>query len=164
MKFSGFVLISVLIILSIEAMSVIIALESTARYLNLTSQNVRMDTETYLLEAVGHAIIANQLHECITDEKDPNRVLNLTQNQGCEYVISEHHFRFLISDLGQYLCLRINQHSSHHWLITVSTISMPRQILQIRYAMPESEDICKDEAHVIPGGIISWRVFEYVEH
>lgn len=155
----GFVLLTTFLMLSLLALLVVANMKSVSLYFKMSNHLISSHQDFYRLEAVVNEIGISHLHDCVSSEQDPNRLLEqLRQVQGCDLALFHHTYHYIVSDLGISPCLQINLNSSHHWLISVIDVVLQSHSLQVRVALPEKQGICLEEkSRLITGGIVSWR-------
>ena len=151
----------------ILAMLVLSLMQAVFLYLKLGNQLAAKHRALYQLEAVANKFVLMKhgrlSSDCIMTETDPNQMVDLLlHNQGCSLINNNRQYYYLIDNLGPYPCLQMKVgeriYSSHHWLISVATAAPNQVILQIRVAKPIRAIDCEHkDAHLINGGVISWR-------
>ena len=156
---AGFILLTTLFIVSLIALLVIANMKSVSLYFKTNNQVVISHEAFYQLEVVANKIGLSNKDKCLSSVQNPNQLVQaLGLSQGCDWVMFNQSYHYLVSDLGLYPCLQIGISSSHHWLVSVMNTASPSHVLQLRWAVPGEKANClEDKSHQIASGVISWR-------
>lgn len=168
LKQSGFLLPMTMLMLATMTLLTLSSMQSIFNDLKLI-QHMKMKHENFHeLEmtslVLAQSAIYSQKDECKMNFMDPNEIIHRLQiHQGCSYVNQHRKYEYLINDLGIYPCLKIQlnqaQYSSHHWLITVISLS-DSTLLQLRVAQAGNILNCHGKVEqTIHPGVMSWRLY-----
>lgn len=160
----GIAFITTITLIAAISILVISLMKDVFLYSKSSKQLAVRNEQFYLLEYVANAIagqIPNLKSKCIIKDATPNNALDQLNTKGCQFQIKDYSFHYLLSDLGEYPCLQLNDHgmmvSSHHWLLTITQDKTMH--LQLRLAYPTISNQCEShEAKMIVQGKQSWRL------
>ena len=128
-------------------------------------QHLFYEMEQFALQLI-QAKSSNASHQgCIIRDTSPEKAFNLlVNNQGCGVVRDQEDYQYIIQDLGEYPCLQIEKegkrYSAHQRLFSIllkGNDSHTTALLQLRTMSTGRETTCQDTAHLIYGGVTSWR-------
>ncbi len=166
MRSKGFVLFTTILMLAMLTLLVLSLMQAVLLYVKAGNELTKRHQAFYQLETVAHLLrfshLANQEAQCTVEEKPSHDVIeHLKHHHGCEKVMSQQAYLYLIEDLGDFPCLQIvlKHHtlSSHHWRLTVMSKARPYETLQLRFTNGVSLKRCDGETLTIRKGIVSWR-------
>ena len=165
-KQSGVVLFFTLIFISVLTLIAFALMQHILLFLKINNQFSKKQHVFYQLEAAALHLANNPVstwqQACLIQQTDPNQIINdLHQNKGCSFNDESGAYRYLISDLGVFPCLRIFAHehlyNSHHWLITLVDNANFLETIQLRIARSVPATLCIGIEKIIPSGLLSWR-------
>jgi hypothetical protein len=128
MASKGFVLFTTILMLAMLTLLVLSLMQAVLLYVKAGNQLTHRHQAFYQLETAAHLLqlshLANHDFQCTVENKSPNEVIeHLKHHHGCEKVIGQEAYVYLLEDLGDFPCLQIElEHqiwSSHHWRLTV---------------------------------------------
>lgn len=162
----GMVLFMVIVFLAILTTLILTLMQSVFLYIKASNQLVEYHQSFYQLESAANQLQALDLStiepQCRLRGKTSNDVIKLLKGgRGCEWMMENQSYAYLLDDLGEYPCLQIKNKqslmSSRHFLVSVITKDPPYKLLQLRIAKIDGLGICQDKAIFIDSGVISWR-------
>lgn len=164
----GYILFTTLLMMSIVSILVLSLMQAVYLDFKMSNQFIANHEAFYQLEKMGKNMMQTSHMDvsqpCVIRELDANQIdTTRLQRQGCKIEDDKQVFHYIISDLGLYPCLEImvgeTKYSSHHWLMSIMSDRLSKQLLQIRVALPEQAVVCESYTpHRTSSGIISWRV------
>ena len=158
MKQQGFVLMTIIIILTVMTSFVVANLRWVAldwkRYTDLHRFQEKIMHLEQIAEDLGARLESNVLHGCILDNQDAAVLQSNLLHNGCKF---SQHYRYGITDLGVFPCVKLSPKlSTHHWLLTVKDEQLPNKWLQLRIATAEPYQPCQGgRAVYVQSGILT---------
>ena len=154
----GMILLTTISMIMVLTLLVLSLMQGVLFYVKQSSQQILQHDELLQLENAAQKILDLNLPHCAIKEKNPNHMIDQLAKVGCTFNHNRRVYRYLVSDLGDFPCIKIGEQGSHHQLITLSCIETPQVILQLRRATPAQEAVCETpEIRFIQTGVISWR-------
>lgn len=149
MKQHGFVLITVTLMLSMMTLLVV----ANLLWVNLSCKRYHQmhqyQENTLHLEQAAEVLAARMIRmrdsECMINQKSDEKLKNTILLYGCLWA---HYYRYAMSDLGAYPCVRLATYSTHHWLLSVIDERRPWIMLQWRIATPIPLTSCPDTQQI----------------
>ncbi len=174
---SGFVLLTVVVMLSVitglilaQNKMIQLAMRRQHLYANSQSREAELDAVTEQLvlglmstkaqldsqRAQGNRLKMNPRFPADQAVVNDTMLQKQLVEQGQDYA---KHYRYLMSDLGDYPCMKLSgSHASHHWLLSLLDTEAPTRILILRIATPIQEQPCIEHPVAYhPVGLLSWR-------
>ena len=165
MRQQGFIWPMVLILLGLLSSSVLSLLQTEHNYLHAVAQLLQKQQLLDDMESAAFVVLRHPQSVCHTLQSNPQQWSSvLAGPTACDYHSAKYHYRYTLSDLGSYPCLRLvmQQHlrSSHHWLIHLEHATVPQQTLEIRVAVADTSNQPCLQTHstVISAGVLSWHL------
>lgn len=161
MKQQGFVLITVVLILSVMTLLVIANMRWVTGYGKRYHDWIQYQDRIGQLEQIGDKLGAefsdSVASNCFLFNQYDNQLKRIIVQQGCK--ISEH-YRYGVYDLGRYPCIHFSPTlSTHHWLVTVMDTRLPNVLLQLRIGLPVAAEICLDtQIRYVQNRVLTWRM------
>ncbi|MBP6918581.1 MAG: hypothetical protein KBB94_06675 [Legionellaceae bacterium] len=158
MKQQGFVLMTIIIILTVLTSLVVANLRWVAldwkRYTDLHRFQEKVMHLEQIAEALGARLGNNALHGCILDNQNDAALQSTLLDKGCKFA---QHYCYGISDLGVFPCVKLSPKlSTHHWLLTVIDEQLPNKWLQLRIATAEPYQPCHGSRAVyVQNGVLT---------
>lgn len=160
MKHHGFVLMTLILILSVVTLLVIADL----RWLILDKKRLlaiqRFQEKNQQLDRLADKMalgLVYKLHRpCQLDQ-------HLSDAEIKQYIASnacviEQHYHYGITDLGIYPCIHLTtKNSTHHWLVSMMDEQLPHRLIQLRVVTPEEALCVKKQIIYVPAEILSRR-------
>lgn len=164
----GMILPMTLVMLALVTLLILAQLQMVFLYYKTMNQELEKKEAAYQLEAAATKILSSihlvQNQRCITQEQDPNRIVDeLKQQQGCIFDYEKQNYRYLIEQLAITPCLQTliagKRYSTQHWRLTVMSSGKNEALLQLRVAYPVERQACDlAEPIEIKAGLTSWRL------
>ncbi len=149
MKQRGFVLITVVLMLSMMTLLVVANLLWVNLYCKRYHQMHQYQESILHLEQTAEVLATRVTHmqnsECVINQKNDEKLKRTILPYGCLWA---QHYRYAISDLGRYPCVRLAAYSTHHWLLSVIDERRPQIMLQWRIATPIPLESCLDTQQI----------------
>lgn len=161
MKQQGFLLITVLLILTVMTLLVMANMRWVIGYGKRYHDWIQYQDRISKLEHIGNKLgtefLDNAPSACFLFNQDDSQLKHIMIQHGCK--ISEH-YRYGVYDLGLYPCIKFSPTlSTHHWLVTVMDTRLPNVLLQIRVALPIATEICQDaQIRYVKKPVLTWRM------
>jgi hypothetical protein len=158
MKQPGFVLITVIVILSVLTGLVMANMRWIAvdwrRYNDLQRFQKQIQKIEDVAETLGAKLANHALQGCILANQDEESTKFDMMHKGCR--IAEH-YRYGITDLGVFPCVKLpSKLSTHHWLLTMVDEQLNHKWLQLRIATAEPYQPCQHGRPVtVQSGILT---------
>lgn len=159
---TGFVLMTTVLMIAMLTVLIVSSMKALWLYVKASHQVVRTHDLFQKMERFASQVDVTH-STCTISDKTPNQLLEwLSTHAGCTVHDNGDDYRYLVGDSGDYPCLHIIQsgthHSSHHWILTVTSPDLKEVFLQIRMALPTKKLSCEPESiRVIRTGVLSWR-------
>ena len=172
MTSKGFVLFTTILMLAMLTLLVLSLMQAVLLYVKAGNQLTKRHQAFYQLETAAHLLrfshLAHQDAQCIVAEKLADQVIERLKHQhGCEKVIENQAYLYLIEDLGIEPCLQVIAHdvpfSTRHWRLTLGAEGENHDYLQIRVAELTGHRPCLNQQVLqIRPGLVSWRFWSVV--
>jgi len=162
----GFVLMTVVPILTVMTLLVLVNMKWVMRYHKRQHQWHAYQNRMALLDQAAETL-AGQLEargtQCMTPIQSDVQLFHHLLHRGCKFA---NNYQYLITDLGAYVCLKIkgseDESSTRHWLLSVLDPHLGRRFVQLRVAMPIPNQPCLwPKETVVQKGILTWRYVSY---
>lgn len=166
MKTKGFVLFTTMLMLSMLTLLILSLMQELLLFVKAGNKLAKRHQSFYQLEAAAHELrvshFANQENQCTVEERASHDVIvRIKQGDGCEKIMRQRVYLYLIEDLGDFPCLQIlSKHlvwSSHHWRLTVVSKTQSHEMLQLRFAQKVALKKCTAKTVDIVEGVVNWR-------
>ena len=161
---SGFVLLSVLLILSLISGLILsqhrLILLSIRRQFLYAEHQHRLNQLDRVAERLIRLIQNNPKTLRLSPIVEQPELLRQKLEHGNDY---QDDYRYLLSDLGDYPCIKLPKgHASHHWLLTLRDKRSRLEVLQIRVASAIADKPCLNHPiNYHPGGLLTYRFFVF---
>jgi Tfp pilus assembly protein PilX len=157
----GMILLTTMTMIMVLTLLVLSLMQGVLLYVKQSSQQILKHDELLQLENAAQKIMDLRSDECVVKETNPNQLIEQLKRGACTFNDNKRVFYYLISELGDFPCIKIGKQGTHHRLITLSFTETPNVILQLRLASPAQEIICNPlEIRSIQRGVISWRYLD----
>lgn len=145
MKQSGFVLVTVIVILTVLTGLVMANMRWIAvdwrRYNDLERFQKQIQKIEDIAETLAAKLANHALQGCILSDQNQESIKFNMMYKGCG--IAEH-YRYGLTDLGVFPCVKLpSKLSTHHWLLTVIDEQVKHRWLQLRIATAEPYQPCQ---------------------
>ena len=146
----GMVLMTTLMMLMLMTGLLLCLLQSVFLCMQINTQMRLTHHKYYALEvAAGHVV--KQVSQLFTSSSCSGSF------DGCAWSENQVIYRYKITDLGEFPCLKIGAHASHHWLVRFYEAQETKRMLELRVATPGSLIPCKlPISSQISAGLLSW--------
>ena len=158
----GMVLLLTIVMMAIMTLLSLSLMQSTLLSMKVSHQVFKNQDELHQLEAIAYRLAVERVTpNCVMKEHNPNEMIRMVLQDGCELKDHGEDYTYLIDDLGLFSCLQRvlgkNRYSTHHWIITVAKKNTIPEILQLRVAKRVPSLPCEGEVRQLRGFVLSWR-------
>ena len=164
----GMVLLVTIMMMTILTLLVLTLLQAVFLYVKIDHKVLQSHQDFHQLEAVARRLMQGEVGPaaCLLNNETPNMMIQLLlNNRGCSLIDERRTYYYWFDDLGLFPCLKIRSahtlNSSHHWLITMSSVNPRSSILQLRFVTPAPAIACDSDVREIKAGVTSWRYLPY---
>lgn len=143
----GFILVMTLLYILLFSLLLLSMMQRFVFDYQLTDHVREGHLSVHLLEERGHQLAARLPDTpvaCFIHEPNPTEVsFEWLKAKGCQNVLQDVVYYYVVADLGSYPCLQLEAHGTHHWwVIVMSERHHHHQALWLRIATPEKAVVC----------------------
>lgn len=161
MKQRGFVLMTVILILTVMTLLVVADFrwliqdwKHWVAWQHFEECNQQLD---HIAESVAEKLVLKASRSCRLDEQlNDERIKAIIAENSC-VIMQQYHYG--ITDLGVYPCVKLaSKLSTHHWLVSMMDEQLPHRLLQLRLVTAESDELCvKNRIVYVKSGVLTRR-------
>ncbi|MGV3740033.1 MAG: hypothetical protein ACO1N3_01910 [Gammaproteobacteria bacterium] len=161
MKQQGFVLMTVIIILSVMTLLVVADFRwliwDYKQWMAMHNFQERNQQLALIAESVAEKLVLNAPRSCVLDIQFKDQQMKPIIAENTCIVMQQYHYG--ITDLGVYPCVKLSSKlSTHHWLVTIMDEQLPNRLLQLRVVTAEADEFCeKNQIVKVKAGILTHR-------
>ena len=161
MKRQGFVLITVILMLTVMSLLVVANMRWVTLYwkrqMDLQRFQENMIQFDQMVYKMADGFDDHPRASCFINTQDTEQLKQTIWHNGCKL---SPYYRYGVTDLGVYPCVKFSPTlSTHHWLLSVMDERLPHRMLQCHIATPILEQACpKTQVVMIQDGFLTRRL------